>query len=63
MIGVGFLGGAVIWKGANGTGMHEVKGVTTATAIWISAAVGVLCGGRMYFQAMYASLLTIGVLR
>eukprot|EP00656_Telonema_subtile_P022145 TRINITY_DN2322_c0_g1_i2.p2 TRINITY_DN2322_c0_g1~~TRINITY_DN2322_c0_g1_i2.p2 ORF type:complete len:144 (-),score=20.71 TRINITY_DN2322_c0_g1_i2:264-695(-) len=43
--------------------MHEVKGITTATAIWISAGVGVLCGGKMFFQAIYGTVMTVVVLR
>lgn len=45
--GVGFIGGAVIFKQGG-----EVIGLTTATGIWTSCAVGVCCGGEMYFVAM-----------
>ena len=30
--------------------LMQVKGVTTAVAVWLSAGIGVLCGGKMYFQ-------------
>merc|ERR1712216_285610 len=53
--GVGFLGGAVIWKGTRATGEHMVTGLSTGLSIWGSAAVGVLCGGRMYFQAAFGT--------
>jgi len=45
--GVGFIGGAVIFKQGG-----EVIGLTTATGIWTSCAVGVACGGSMYFVAL-----------
>ncbi|MCC6372200.1 MAG: MgtC/SapB family protein [Bacteroidia bacterium] len=52
--GVGFLGaGAIFREGAN------VKGVTTAAIIWISAAVGMACGIGQY---EFASLVTLFVL-
>jgi len=43
--GVGFLGAASIWKGTvqkNGNSAPEVHGLTTATSVWLSAAVGIL---------------------
>ena len=48
--GVGFLGAASIWKGTKGTGedkVPEVHGLTTATSVWLSAAIGILCGGAL----------------
>lgn len=46
--GVGFLGAASIWKGTatDGTGRPEVHGLTTATSVWLAAAVGILNGGE-----------------
>lgn len=37
--GVGFLGGGVIFKTAN-----RIEGITTAAMIWLTAAIGVVCG-------------------
>ncbi|KAL7566544.1 hypothetical protein ACA910_000614 [Epithemia clementina (nom. ined.)] len=58
--GVGFIGAGVIY--------HEqcsqvVHGLTTAAAIWISAAVGVACGTGLYIVATVATGLTLGILR
>ena len=57
--GVGFLGGALIWKGSvfvEEQEMQQVHGLTTAASLWLSAAVGVSVGGALY-------LVTICVVR
>jgi len=64
--GVGFLGGGLIWKGTVGIGddeVHQVYGLTTAASAWLSAAVGVGCGGALYFPAVYATTLILMILR
>jgi len=48
--GVGFLGGGLIVKSSDvdpitGERHHLVQGITTAAATWLSAAVGIACGG------------------
>lgn len=44
--GIGFLGaGAIIRQGLN------IKGLTTAATIWLSAAVGLACGAGEFFSA------------
>jgi uncharacterized membrane protein YhiD involved in acid resistance len=40
-----------------------VHGLTTAAAIWLSAAVGVACGGELYFAASFAIALLLTLLR
>ncbi|MFH6785019.1 MULTISPECIES: MgtC/SapB family protein [Methylobacterium] len=42
--GIGFLGAGVIVRG-NG---HRVHGLTTAAAIWVTAALGIVCGLGAY---------------
>ena len=67
--GVGFLGAASIWKGTQPKGgdggMHapEVHGLTTATSVWFSAAIGLLCGGGLYVPAAFATALSVIYLR
>ena len=68
--GVGFLGAASIWKGTQPKGgahgeVHapEVHGLTTATSVWFSAAVGLLCGGGLYVPALFATVLSVVYLR
>ena len=55
--GVGFLGGALIWKGTvfvDDQEMHQVHGLTTAASLWLSAAIGVGVGGALYSVTIYA---------
>lgn len=42
--GIGFLGAGVIVKGAG----NRVHGLTTAAAIWVTAALGIVCGLGAY---------------
>ncbi len=55
--GVGFLGAGVIFKDG-----LTVKGLTTASTIWISAALGMAIGGGQYFVAITGSAAVIIVL-
>jgi putative Mg2+ transporter-C (MgtC) family protein len=49
MTGVGFIGAGVIMHAPQG---HKIHGLTTAAAIWITAAFGALCGaGRFQVAA------------
>ncbi|KAJ9241064.1 hypothetical protein DTO169E5_3759 [Paecilomyces variotii] len=40
--GVGFIGGGIIFKQAS-----DVRGLTTAAAVWLSAAIGSACGAGL----------------
>ena len=55
--GIGFLGAGVIYK----DGLN-VSGLTTATTIWISAALGMAVGAGEYFVALIGSMLVLAVL-
>ena len=57
--GVGFLGAGAILKLST---QVEVKGLTTASSIWLSAAVGTAAGLRFYELAVAATLITLFVL-
>ncbi len=57
--GVGFLGLGVIWKSSS---VGKPSGLTTAAAIWLTAAVGVLVGLGMWAYAITSVVLTILVL-
>jgi putative Mg2+ transporter-C (MgtC) family protein len=59
VIGVGFIGAGVILRGQR---EEEVAGLTTATTIWITAAVGLAAGAGMYLIAVIATAVTVGVL-
>ena len=55
--GIGFLGGAVIFK--SGT---DVRGIKTAAAIWITGAVGLAVGTWFWGLGVVVGLATFAVL-
>ncbi len=55
--GIGFLGAGVIFKDG-----LSISGITTATTIWITAALGMAVGAGEYFMAMAGSATVILVL-
>lgn len=55
--GIGFLGGGVIFKDG-----LTITGITTATTIWISAALGMAVGAGEYFIAIVGSGVVLVVL-
>jgi len=62
--GVGFLGGAVIFKHGGGSEQKpELVGLTTACGIWLSCAIGTCCGGAMYFPAVFGTACMVATLR
>src|SRR5436853_5744757 len=55
--GIGFLGaGTILLR------KEVVKGLTTAAAIWIVAAIGLACGVGLLLEAIFTTVLTISVL-
>jgi putative Mg2+ transporter-C (MgtC) family protein len=57
MTGIGFVGaGAIIKEGFN------VRGLTTAASIWVTAAIGILTGIGFYFAAVVGTVLALGTL-
>jgi len=55
--GIGFLGGgAILRQGFN------IKGLTTAATIWVSAAIGLAIGLGAYFPAVITTLIALGTL-
>jgi putative Mg2+ transporter-C (MgtC) family protein len=57
--GVGFLGAGTILKG---DAESQVKGLTTAAGIWMTAAIGVAAGMGKEATAVLATLLTLAIL-
>ncbi len=55
--GIGFLGAGTILKYG-----RNIHGLTTATSIWVTAAVGMAVGGGEWFLATWATLLVWFVL-
>jgi len=52
--GIGFLGAGVIFKDDN-----QVKGLTTASVIWIVAAIGMAIGAGYYVQAVAVTIIVL----
>ena len=57
--GVGFLGAGTILKG---DAEHQVKGLTTAAGIWLTAAIGVAAGLGREVTAVLSAVLALAVL-
>ena len=62
---VGFLGAALIWKGQphGPSQRHEVHGLATASSVWLSAAIGIGVGGKLWVQSAYAVVLVVFLLK
>src|SRR5690606_37855869 len=48
--GVGFIGGGIIIFDRT-----KLKGLNSATLIWICAAIGALCGLKLYWESFFAT--------
>ena len=54
--GIGFIGaGTIIFRKQE----NMVSGLTTAAGLWVTAAIGLACGGGMYVLAFAASILVL----
>jgi putative Mg2+ transporter-C (MgtC) family protein len=63
--GVGFLGAGAILKGqikSHSDDEEQVKGLTTAAGIWLTAAIGVAAGMGREATAVLSTLLALGIL-
>lgn len=62
--GVGFLGaGTILKESAHAGALPQVKGLTTAAGIWLTAAIGVAAGLGEEATAVLSALLAFGILR
>ncbi len=50
--GIGFIGGGIIFVRRD-----TVRGLTTAAGVWVTAAVGMACGGNLPIVALAATLM------
>jgi putative Mg2+ transporter-C (MgtC) family protein len=55
--GIGFIGAGVIWKSTT-----RLAGLTTAAAIWSTAAVGILVGLGEFGLALFTTIIVMAVL-
>lgn len=52
--GIGFIGAGTIILQKN-----AVRGLTTAAGVWVTAAIGMACGGGMYVLAVVSTALVL----
>lgn len=57
VVGVGFIGAGLIFRR-----QFRVEGLTTAAGLWMAAAIGGAVGIQLYFPAIFATFLVIGIL-
>lgn len=57
VVGIGFLGAGIIFLKED-----SVYGLTTAAGLWVSAAIGMAVGFRLYSVAVFATILVLLVL-
>lgn len=57
MTGVGFIGAGVVFR----EGM-SVRGLTTASSIWVTAGIGIVAGVGLYLLTLIVTVLTLGIL-
>jgi len=55
--GIGFLGAGAIIRGDK-----DIKGITTAATIWMSAMLGLSCGNGFYFGAILVTICSLIIL-
>jgi putative Mg2+ transporter-C (MgtC) family protein len=59
MVGVGFIGAGVIMRDASS---NKVHGLTTATTVWIAAALGIACGLADWLVVATGLVLALAIL-
>ncbi|HZS58878.1 MAG TPA: MgtC/SapB family protein [Gemmatimonadaceae bacterium] len=58
--GIGFVGAGVILHRSGGK--SRITGLTTASALWFTAALGVACGAGLFVPAVVATVIALIVL-
>jgi len=58
IIGIGYLGAGIILVLKPG----NIKGLTTASALWTTAGIGLACGGGLYLTAGAATFFMLAIL-
>ncbi len=54
--GIGFIGaGTIIFNKSE----NVIRGLTTAAGVWVTAAIGLACGGGMYILAIVSTALVL----
>lgn len=52
--GIGFLGAGVIMRDSN-----KIKGLTTASTIWVTSSIGVICGAKLYLLGFTVAIMSV----
>lgn len=60
--GIGFLGAGEIFSVSTGEAAPNIKGLTSAAAIWVSAALGTAAGCGLWLLSLSGASLTLLVL-
>jgi putative Mg2+ transporter-C (MgtC) family protein len=62
--GIGFLGGGEIFSTAQvNPDTVRIQGLTSASAIWVSAALGTAAGCGLWFMSLTGATITVVILR
>lgn len=61
--GVGFVGGGAILRESRSQNEIKIRGLTSAAAIWVSAALGTAAGCGLWLMSLIAAVLTFVVLK
>ncbi|TSC72359.1 MAG: putative Mg2+ transporter-C (MgtC) family protein [Parcubacteria group bacterium Gr01-1014_70] len=56
VVGIGFLGAGLIFQQGD-----RVQGLTTAAALWVTAAIGVAVGVGMFSIAIFTTIITLAI--
>lgn len=59
VVGVGFIGGGLLFRDGSPNGGTVVRGINTAATLWCSAAIGTLCGMGRLTEATLASVVLV----
>ena len=57
LTGIGFIGGGTVLRHG-----YSIYGLTTAATLWITASIGMACGCSFRTLAVFATILSVGVL-
>ncbi|MBW4577363.1 MAG: MgtC/SapB family protein [Aphanothece sp. CMT-3BRIN-NPC111] len=61
--GVGFLGaGEILHESVQGTNKPQIKGLTSAAALWTTAALGMVTGCGLWLTSLTGTLLVLLIL-
>jgi putative Mg2+ transporter-C (MgtC) family protein len=57
VVGIGFIGAGTIMQGKG-----RIQGITTAATMWVCAALGMMIGGMLYWDAFIVTIFVVLIL-